>query len=243
MKGPEVLLPEPVRIPLLRQTWNYTSFVHWPCPLEAMRPLIPAALDIDLFEGRAWLSLVMFQAERTRIPGLPPLPPLSTFTEINLRTYVTAPGDRPALWFFSLEASHPPTVVGARVIAGVPYQPAVTSTSVEGDTCRYHSRRLTAKRARLDARVRRGEPYGAEELGQLDHFLTARWGAYSLVLGALRYTPVEHPLWPLHHGELVELEETITGASGLPGPDGDVIVQCSLPVEATLGLHRRVARR
>jgi hypothetical protein len=84
LAGPVVPRPEPVRVPLLRQTWNHTSFVHWPCPPEALRPLVPAELDIDVFEGRAWLSLVLFLAERTRLPGLPPLPYVSTFTEVNV---------------------------------------------------------------------------------------------------------------------------------------------------------------
>ncbi len=242
VRGWEVPLPQPVAVPVLRQTWNHTSFVHWPCPLEALRPLVPQPLQIDRCQGQAWLSLVMFQAERTRIPGLPPIPP-STFTEINLRTYVTAPGDRPALWFFALEASHLPTVVGGRLLSAVPYQPALTSTTLDGDVVRYRSRRLGRSRVCLEARVERGGPCPAEQLTELDHFLTARWGAYSLVLGMLRYTPVDHPLWPLHRAVLLDLEQTITEASGVPGPEGEVIVQYAPAVEATLGLNRKVGRR
>jgi uncharacterized protein YqjF (DUF2071 family) len=242
-EGEKRPLPEPVGIPVMRQTWNHTTFVHWPCSPDALRPLFPQPLEIDLFEDRAWLSLVLFQAERTRLPGLPPVPFLSTFTEINLRTYVTVPGDRPALWFHSLEASHLPTVVAARVLSGVPYQPALTSTTVDGGTFRYRSRRLVQRRVGLDGRVRRREPCPPEELGQLDHFLTARWGAYGLVAGRLRYTPVEHPLWPLHRCELLALDETITAACGVPGPEEEVIVQYAPAIEATLGLSRKVGRR
>ena len=236
-----VPLPEPVGVPMLHQRWNHTSFVHWPCPVEALRAQLPRPLEIDRFEDRAWLSLVLFRAERTRLPGLPPLPLLSTFTEVNLRTYVTAPGDRPALWFLSLEASNLPTVAGGRVISGVPYQPARTSTAVEDGTFRYRSRRISFDQVSLDASVRRQQPYQPEELTALDHFLTARWGAYGLVVGRLRYTPVEHPLWPLHRAELVALEENVTEACGVPAPGDDVIVQYAPAIDATLGFSRSLA--
>lgn len=239
----EVLLPEPVTVPVLRQTWNHTGFVHWPCPAEALEALLPSGLELDRFQEEAWISLVMFRAERTRLPGLPPVPFFSTFTEINLRTYVTAPGDRPALWFLSLEASNLPVVVGARALTWVPYYPARTSLRADGETLRYRSRRLSPSAASLDAEIRPGRPYRDHELGQLDHFLTARWGAYSLVAGRLRYNPVEHPLWPLHHAELVMLEETITAAMGVPGPEGRLLVQYAPAFEATLGLHRGVGGR
>jgi uncharacterized protein YqjF (DUF2071 family) len=239
----EVLLPEPVAVPVLRQTWNHTGFVHWPCPSEALGPLVPPGLEVDRFEGQAWLSLVMFRAERSRLPGLPPVPFFSTFTEINLRTYVTAPGDRPALWFLSLEASNVPVVLGARALTWVPYYPARTSLQAEGETVRYRSRRLCRSAASLDAEVRPGRPYADHELGQLDHFLTARWGAYSVVAGRLRYNPVEHPLWPLHHAELISLDETITSVTGVPGPEDRLLVQYAPAFEATLGLHRRVRGR
>ncbi len=124
----------------------------------------------------------------------------------------------------------------------MPYQPALTSTTVEGDSLRYQSRRLVQRNVRLDARVRKGQACPPEELGPLDHFLTARWGAYGVAVGGLRYTPVEHPLWPLHRCELVALDETVTAACGVPGPEEEVIVQYAPAIDATLGLRRKVGR-
>ena len=237
----EVPLPEPVGTPVLRQRWNHNGLVHWPYPPEQVRPLLPPGLELDVFDGSAWVSLILFQCEGTRLPGLPAVPFLSTFTEINLRTYVTAPGDRPALWFFSLEAPNPALILGAR-LAGVPYYAARTSVRVDDDVIEYRSRRVVGKAATLEARLRTGPPYRDEELRALDHFVTARWGAYSRVAGSLRYTPVEHPLWPLHHAELLDLDQTLTDAAGLPPPEGPPLVHHATGFQATLGAPRRVGR-
>ncbi len=237
----QVPLPEPIDIPVLRQRWKHTGFVHWGYPPEDVRRLVPPELEVDVFDGRAWVSLVMFRAERTRLPGMPPVPMLSNFVEINLRTYVTATGDRPGLWFFSLEAPQPALVIGARVLAGVPYKMAKTSVRAREDEVVYRSRRTGEDDdAALECRLRIGEDYRDDELGELDHFLTARWGAYTLVGEELRYNPVEHRLWPLHHAELVFLDETLTAAAGLPLPPGDPLVQYASQVDATLGVHRSV---
>ncbi len=240
--GSQVPIPEPIGLPVLRQRWHHTGFIHWRYAPHVLAPLIPAGLAVDVLDGSAWVSLVMFRCERTRLPGLPPVPPLSTFTEINLRTYVTAPGDRPALWFFSLEAPQPVLVAGARLMAGVPYYLARTSLEERDGEIEYRSSRLPSG-ASLRARIRAGPPCRPEELTPLDHFLTARWGAYSLVLGSLRYNPVEHPLWPLHAAELVELDESLVDAARLPPPDHPPLVQYATELEATIGLHRRAGPR
>lgn len=235
----EVPLPEPVDVPVLHQTWNHTGFLHWPCAPDDLRPLLPPALELDVFDGQAWLSFVMFNSERTRLPGMPPVPGLSTFAEVNLRTYATAPGDRPGLWFFTLEAPQPALVIAARVLAGIPYRGARTSARAEDGQVSYRSCRLGDQGVELSCRLRVGEDYGSGELGALDHFLTARWGAYSVVGDELRYNPVEHRLWPLRHAVLVSLDETLTRAEGVPPPPPDPLVQYSPAFEATLGLHRR----
>jgi uncharacterized protein YqjF (DUF2071 family) len=236
----ELLLPEPVVAPVLRQRWSHTGFVHWAYPPEAVRRVLPEGLELDTLDGSAWVSLVMFRAERTRLPRLPPVPFLSTFTEINLRTYLTAPGDRPGLWFFSLEAPQPALVIGARVMGGIPYQAARTALRLRDGIVEYESRRVLGTPASLAVQVRTGEAYRDEELRELDHFLTARWGAYSVLGDDFRYTPVEHELWPLHHAELVALEQTLTDAAGLPTPGGEPLVHYAPTVDATLGVHREV---
>jgi uncharacterized protein YqjF (DUF2071 family) len=83
--------PESVPRPFLFQSWDVISFVHWPFDHAAVRPLVPKALELDLFDGRAWVGMIPFHTERLHPPFLPPLPWISGYPEVNLRTYVRGP--------------------------------------------------------------------------------------------------------------------------------------------------------
>src|SRR5262245_36899528 len=95
----------PTGWPLMRQTWAKLLFLHWPISPDQLRPLIPARLLIDTFEGTAWIGLIPFTMWGIRPPFLPAIPWLSSSHELNLRTYVHVNGV-PGVWFFSLDASN-----------------------------------------------------------------------------------------------------------------------------------------
>src|SRR6266436_9084159 len=82
--------PESVPRPFLFQSWDVISFVHWPFDHAAVRPLVPKALELDLFDGRAWVGMIPFHTERLHPPFLPPLPWISGYPEVNLRTCARA---------------------------------------------------------------------------------------------------------------------------------------------------------
>src|SRR5437867_2588447 len=88
---------------VMAQTWHDLLFAHWPVPAVALRPVIPAFLDVDTFEGEAWIGVVPFRMSGVHPRFVPSLPGLSAFPELNVRTYVTD-GERPGVWFFSLDA-------------------------------------------------------------------------------------------------------------------------------------------
>src|SRR5579871_2480588 len=94
--------------------WHDLLFMHWPVPVDQLRPLIPPALAIETFDGMAWLGLVPFRMSGVRPRFVPALPWLSAFPELNVRTYVTSAG-KPGVWFFSLDAANPLAVHGARL--------------------------------------------------------------------------------------------------------------------------------
>ena len=119
-------------------SWHDLLFMHWPVPQEALRPQIPPALQLDTFDGSAWLSVPPFRMSATRPRCLPSVPPLSNFPELNVRTYVTAEG-KPGIWFFSLDAANPVAVRLARATFHLPYFDARMSCQVTGDEVRYGS--------------------------------------------------------------------------------------------------------
>jgi uncharacterized protein len=211
---------------LLRMRWHDLLFMHWPMPEEALRPLIPPALGLDTFDGWAWLGVAPFRMENVRPRFLPALPGLSSFPELNVRTYVTHRG-KPGIWFFSLDAHNPVAVRLARATFGLPYFNAEMSCRASGDEVRYRSVRTHkgAPEARLSASYRPvGEPFESRP-GTLENFLTERYCLYSAGAGnrasgagRVRRGDIHHRMWPLQPAEveLGELEMSAQIGSALP---------------------------
>src|SRR5437870_3076049 len=103
----------PVGRAVMRQSWRHLLFLHWEVAPEELRPHLPPGLELDLYEGKAYLGLILFTMTGVRAEGAPAIPLLSRFHETNLRTYVHAAGRDPGVWFFSLDAANAAAVVAA----------------------------------------------------------------------------------------------------------------------------------
>ena len=111
----------------MAQRWSDLLFIHRPAKLDAIRAIVPPALTIDVYEGTAWVSVTPFYLSHLRARGVPPLPGVSAFPELNVRTYVTY-GGKPGVYFFSLDAGNALAVFGARTLYRLPYFRASMST-------------------------------------------------------------------------------------------------------------------
>jgi len=152
------------------QRWRELLFLHWAMPPGALRPLVPAALELDLFEGAAWVTLIPFEIVESRPRGIPGAL-AARFLEVNLRTYVRGPDGEPGIYFWSLEASSLLAVVGARLLYGLPYFPARMSMRRAGTRVEYTSRRRFGASAELRLGWTVAEAIGTARPGTLDHFL------------------------------------------------------------------------
>jgi uncharacterized protein YqjF (DUF2071 family) len=205
---------------LQAQSWLGLLFAHWPVDLAALRPVVPAELPIDRHDGQAWIGIVPFYLTDLRLRGLPPLPGLSSFPELNVRTYVTIDG-KPGVYFFSLDAGNPAAVAGARLMH-LNYFYAWMGVDRRGDEVAYASRRIAPPPtgARFRARYRAVGPAYNALPGSLAYFLTERYCLYT-VEGRARVSRLEihHPPWPLQDAE-AEIElNTMTAPIGLSIPD------------------------
>lgn len=128
------LLParRPPRRVVMRQNWRDLLFLHWAFDPTRIRPLIPADLELDLFEGMAYVGLVPFTMTGVRPIGLPAVVGLSNFHETNVRTYVHHAGRDPGVWFFSLDAANTIAVRLARALFHLPYHRAQMFLEREG---------------------------------------------------------------------------------------------------------------
>lgn len=115
--------PLPQRPWLGRQSWRNLLFVHWPVPASVLRPYVPSSLAIDEYEGTSWVGIVPFLMADVMARGVPALPWISSFPELNVRLYVRS-GDRPGVWFLSLDATNPLAVWTARKFFHLPYRKA-----------------------------------------------------------------------------------------------------------------------
>jgi uncharacterized protein YqjF (DUF2071 family) len=229
---------EAVRQPVVHQGWRHLSFLHWSYDPEVIAALLPDGLEVDTFDGRAWVGLTPFLVTGFRPALLPAIPGLSTFPETNLRTYVRDKSGRDGLWFLSLEVDSVATTVGARIGYGVPYH--WSSMSVEcGDVVTYRSRRRSGD-ATHDIAVRPGEALA--ERSAFEDWLTGRWRAFTHHAGRLFDVPVRHESWPLQAATIVRLDETLRQVAGLPPCDEAPLVHFSSGVTAHLGPPRPVRR-
>lgn len=216
--------PPPERPWRLAQSWCDVLFLHWPMDADVLRARLPAGMALDTHGGRAWISVVPFRMADVHLRGLPRIPGTGAFPETNVRTYVTV-GERPGVFFFSLDAASRLAVEGARRWFHLPYFKAVMSVESapgpHGPHLRYRSRRTDRRGmpAEFDARCSPTGPPEAAARGTLSHFLAERYCLFAVRPdGTLLRGDVHHAPWPLQPVD-VEIERcTLLTALRLPEP-------------------------
>jgi uncharacterized protein YqjF (DUF2071 family) len=209
----------PLRRPVGYQSWRELLFLHWPVPADALRPLVPARLSLDLYQGVAYVGLTPFVVRHARAAWVPHTFSLD-FLETNVRTYVHLDGRDPGVYFFSLDAASRIAVTGARAAFGLPYWHARIRRRRRDGITDYAVQRLFNTRPRLTVTYELGEPLGAAEPGTSEHFLVERYLLHLERHGALWTTQVHHSPYPLQRARVLEIQDELIGAAGLPEPDG-----------------------
>ena len=233
--------PEPVRHAVMVQQWRDLAYLHWRYPADEVKALLPRGLEVDTFDGSAWVGLIPFSMRKIGLPHLPAVPYLGSFPEVNVRTYVRHNGV-PGVWFFSLDVNRLVPAFVARTTYFLPYcWGGARNERIDNELVTSVNRRWPS-RAASSIRVDIGDAIA--EPDELSVFLSARWGLYSRGLrGNLRYAPVEHEKWPLHRARLVALDDTLVSAAGLSAPAGEPHVMFSPGVSVRIGLPRRLSAR
>ena len=227
---------EPDQPVLLHQNWHHLLFLHWEVPAADLQRLLPLRLTVDTFEGKAYVGLVPFALTGVRPVMTPPLPWISSFHEINVRTYVHCEGRDPGVWFYSLDASSSIAVAAARAAYKLAYFGAdIDFRAGEGanPAIDFHSRRTDGRGTMpADARIRYQPvegPVTAAAPGSLEHFLVERYILYAEDERRELYRArVHHQPYPVQRVEVLELEETLIWAAGIK--------------RAALPAHRHYAR-
>jgi uncharacterized protein YqjF (DUF2071 family) len=219
--------PLPEQSWVMGQTWDDLLFAHWRVDADAVRALIPAGLELDLYEDEAWLGVTPFVVTGLRARGLPPFPFVSSFPELNTRTYVTLDG-KPGIWFFSLDAASDLAVEGARRGYKLPYFGARMSAVWRDGRVAYESRRRDPRGPAASFRGQYrpdGAAFQAED-GTLEHFLTERYCLYALDDDELKRAEIHHRPWPLQPAE-ASIEENTMPPPGVELADDEPLLHYS----------------
>lgn len=225
--------------------WHDLLFAHWPISPDVLRPLLPDGLEVETFDGSAWIGVVPFRMSGTRLRRCPPVPTTSSFPELNVRTYVRPAGSTTeealGIWFFSLDAASRIAVRTARAGFGLPYRDArmrvttvkswepganrdggTTTTTRIGAAIEYASERTEEgfPPAQFEATYGPSGPPFRSRAGSLERFLTERYRLYAVRDGTLVSVSVHHVPWPLQPAEAEIRKNTMTEGLGLSLPAG-----------------------
>ncbi len=179
------------------QEWNEAIFLHWPVDYSELRKLVPPELEIDLFEGRPWVSYVAFSMEKIRPRYLPSFAPISYFHEINVRTYIKS-GHKTGVYFLSMEGSKQLSCLLAKSISGLPYH----FSEMERAAGSFYSKNSRFK-DRFSARYAVGKTLTEKE--EVLTWLTKRYALFQDIPDAINEFEVHHIAWPVQEIELKEL--------------------------------------
>lgn len=202
----------------MAQTWRHLLFAHWRVDPDALARVMPPQIPLDLRDGSAWIAVTPFRVEGFRLRGIPPLPFVSRFLEVNVRTYVTVAGT-PGIYFFSLDASSSLAVAGARRTYRLPYFRSRMSLTESGGEFHMRSSRVSSEgpSAELDCSYAPSGELLPQREGSLERWLAERYCLYTLDdRGAVQRGEIHHPPWPLQPAR-AEIElNTMAAGIGLP---------------------------
>jgi len=154
--------------------------------------------------------------------------------------------DRPGVFFFSLDASNPLAVAGARALYSLPYHHARFTVTGDGDRVTYRCRRTDRRspRAEFDARYHPSGPVTTAPPGTLTHWLTERYCLYAVTRHVgLRIAEIHHRPWPLQPAEAEIRTNTMIAGTGIDLPPTAPIVHFAEHLDVHVWLPTRPGRR
>jgi len=202
------------RIPFLTASWEDLVVINYAVDPAILNKYVPRGTELDLFNNKAYVSLVAFRFNRNRLFGLIPSFPCYSFEEVNLRFYIRR-GDKRAVAFIK-------EVVPSSIIAGIArllYQEP------------YEAMRMTSKKMAQGASVVLSyswgdkqensvvvdaeEPCHSLEEDSLEEFILEHYWGYTRQAdgGTIEYQ-VRHPKWKYGRVSHLEISENIRNFYG-----------------------------
>ncbi len=221
---------------VMRQRWAELLFLHWEADSHHLQSLLPPGLELDTYDGKAYIGLVPFTMTGVRPTISPPFPPLSNFHEVNVRTYVHREGRDPGVWFFSLDAANSVAVRLARAWYRLPYYFARMSLHTTPERSDYTSQRLWSPPLPAECDISytpTGEVVPAQP-DTLDHFLCERYFLYAYAREQLYRGQIHHSPYPLQSATLHHCRENLIAAAGITRPNTPPLIHFAREVRTQI---------
>jgi uncharacterized protein YqjF (DUF2071 family) len=233
--------PPPMTPWVMTQMWKDLLFLNYPVEPELMRSLVPECLMLDTYQHQAWVSVVPFLITRLRPPGVPAVPWISAFPELNVRTYVTYQG-KPGVYFFSLDAGNLSAVWGARVFYRLPYWHADMAVEGKGSSqVEYRSKRIHGpKPAEFVGKYGPIGPVRTSVPGSLASFLTDRYCLYAWNREKLYRAEIHHLPWPLQEARAEIETNSVAKVAGIEVDESRCVMQFSRKLKVLLWAPERL---
>ena len=223
---------------IMGQRWEDLLFISWPVPVEAVRPFVAPSVEVDTFDGSAWVSAVPFWMERAHFRGLPPIPFISSFPEVNVRTYVRQ-GDHAGVWFLSLDTESQVNVFLARHAFHLPYFFAHVEMERGGREIAFRSSR-TGGEAAFDVTYRGLGDERVTAEGTLEHFLTERYSMVCERDGDVYRGDIQHAPWRVQQASWTSRSMDVVAAAGVAVPPTEPAVFYAQATDVALWAPIRV---
>ena len=198
--GGHLPFPMPNRPFAISQEWRELTFMHWKVDPERLKPHLPDGLEIDLFDGEAYVGVIPFLMKNVRPRGLPSVSGISTFAEFNVRTYVIKDGQA-GVFFLTLDAKSLVTCIYAPRAYGLPYRYAKAKIRYEGETLQWRSRRSSDGAELIGSTSNKG-PLQSSDSNTLEHYFFERYCLYTEHKGCIRRAYVYHQPWSFTEAEV-----------------------------------------
>jgi uncharacterized protein YqjF (DUF2071 family) len=181
--------------PVFLADWLDAVFIHFRLDPRVLRPAVP--LELDLFDGHAYLSLVAFTQRRLRPIWGGRLTerlstPLAHHSFLNLRTYVRYE-NRPAIFFLAEWITNRLAVLVGPALYGLPYRLGKLNYRTTGGesmrSVRARGSQFVCRASWIDIAVETSVE------GSEAEFLLERYAAFTLRGGILRRFRIAHRPW------------------------------------------------
>ena len=220
--------------PVMHQRWENLLFLHWAVPAQSVKEHLPPGLEVDTYNGTAWVGVVPFFMRGVRPRFLPSVPGLSNFLELNVRTYVYDTEGIPGVWFFSLDANNRIACSLGRKLFNLNYRDSKMAAT-KGEWVDFKARRTGVSESAVFRYRPAGKPRNARP-GSLEYFLTERYALYASS-GATRRLwrgRVHHPPYQIFDADMEHvssLPAEWNGQDRLSGPPQHACVSPGVRVD------------